>query len=349
MIGSFLMKKYITISLLLFVPFMSMAADHCTNQSEYTVDKRCYVTNDQKKQKPYNAVAGIYDIFGRIVCSGTIVKWNRALTSKDFVGYGDMLYFITAKHCSDADFNEIPDEKLDIKLQNGDKISVTLVEVGNYDLANDNNLDGDWAIYRLPVDMIRDIHGQYHINVISVQNMENKFPWIYADANGYHDGRLIRNIGYGTLKIMSDKEIEEFKQRYIDYLQKEGITNISEENTGIEADGGIYVLHDRASSFKHKLQSGVFSSWYLKNLVEDRTLKVSSCFFKEPNRCQSWSGNSGGPFIDRSNKLCGILTRGTSRIGGPNHASTTVDDLIENPGEKTSIATEYIYNKINKR
>ena len=71
------MKKYITISLLLFVPFMSMAADHCTNPKEYTVDKRCYVTDEQKKEKPYNAVVALIDNVDPYF-TGTIVKCEKS-------------------------------------------------------------------------------------------------------------------------------------------------------------------------------------------------------------------------------------------------------------------------------
>ena len=39
-----------------------MAADHCTNPTEYTIDRRCYVTDKQKQQKPYNAVVEVLNL-----------------------------------------------------------------------------------------------------------------------------------------------------------------------------------------------------------------------------------------------------------------------------------------------
>ena len=60
------MYKHLTVFLcrfmlagMIFMPSVSMAADHCTNPKEYTIDKRCYVTDEQKKEKPYNAVVAL--------------------------------------------------------------------------------------------------------------------------------------------------------------------------------------------------------------------------------------------------------------------------------------------------
>ena len=89
------MKKIILL-FLLFMPFCSWAGDICTNPEAYTVDKRCYVTEEQKKEKPYNAVATFILADGRTHCSGTIVK-RQGLTQDD-VGY----FLYTAKHCVDS-------------------------------------------------------------------------------------------------------------------------------------------------------------------------------------------------------------------------------------------------------
>lgn len=310
------MKKYIITSLLLFVPFISMATDHCTNPSEYTIDKRCYVTDEQKKEKPYNAVVGILNLKwnNAVVCTGTIAKWERGLTRKDSADWNSLLYLFTAKHCTDQNGDGMPDKSLRIELQNGDKFDVTLVGTGDYDINNDSNENGDWAVYTLPVDLIKDSSGKYHVNMVSAENMENKIPWIYADSDGVRDDRNIRLIGYGSLKIMSDREIEEFKQKYIESLKQNHINNMSYETTGILDDGGVDLS---------KLAVGplAFSARYYVNLFGDKKLKVSRCYFKEESsQCQGWNGNSGGPMIDNLSRLVGILTRGNSYIGGRDHA-----------------------------
>ena len=69
------MKKYAISSLLFLMPFVAMAADdHCTKPDEYTIDKRCYVTDEQKSQKPYNSVVQVIIPDKNGICTGTIVK-----------------------------------------------------------------------------------------------------------------------------------------------------------------------------------------------------------------------------------------------------------------------------------
>ena len=52
------MRRIILFLLFLAVPVNLLAEDACTNPDKYTIDKRCYVTDEQKKEKPYNAVVG---------------------------------------------------------------------------------------------------------------------------------------------------------------------------------------------------------------------------------------------------------------------------------------------------
>ncbi|MBR4806327.1 MAG: hypothetical protein IKZ64_00735, partial [Alphaproteobacteria bacterium] len=232
------MKKYIIASLLVCIPFISMAADHCTNPSEYTIDKRCYVTNDQKKQKPYNAVVGLISTYGgwlrnklnkSTFCTGTIARWDRGFVHKE--APDSNWYLFTAKHCTDQNGDGISDRNLRIKLQDGDEYDVTLVTAGNYDINKDSNVSEDWAIYSLPVNPFKESTDpyvenvyrnmvQYHGREVSTPN--DKIPWIYADSNATRDNRPVRLIGYGSLKIMNDNEIEEFNEKYIAALEKAG-------------------------------------------------------------------------------------------------------------------------------
>lgn len=325
------MKKYITTFLLLFIPFMSMAADHCTNPEEYTVDKRCYVTDEQKKTKPYNATVALKTFWGTY-CTGTIAKWNRGLTNTDFSGLDDLFYLFTAKHCTDHNDDNVPDKTLKIKLQNGNTFDVTLVGYGNRDIKKDTNWAGDWAVYRLPVDLIKDLSGNYHVNTVSAENMEKDINWVYADAGAKRDNRSIVKVGYGALKIMSDKDIEKFRQRYLNYLERKGI-NREEKDVGIGGDNSINTKDETVKKFINSLRM-MFASL---DIFEDGKLKSSKCNFSSHSYCQNWSGDSGGSVFDNENRLVGVQTRGYKYIGGKDHARL---------GDE--VPTGYIYQEMNK-
>lgn len=283
------MKKYIIISLLLFIPFLAMAADHCTNPKEYTVDKRCYVTDKQKKEKPYNAVAAL--INGDFVyCTGTIVKDKNGNP-----------YLYTAKHCT-GDKNDLVQSKLQIKLQDGRKLEVTKNNVGNYDIAEDNNFAGDWAIYSIKQSNIPMVEKTTKIK-IGLGSFE-----IPYDA---------KVVGYGALEIMSDKEISEFRNKYIKYLKDK--KNVKTKGTEVKygfRDDGIYYRNAYVKDF-------VYSNTAYLNASDTRKLKVSICKYLSTGKakgCQAWSGNSGGPIFDSDNKIMGIITRSNLIIGGSHHA-----------------------------
>lgn len=76
-------------------------------QQNYTIDRRCYITDEQKKEFPYNAIVRVVSDTGH--CTGTLVKDNA-----------DNLYVYTAAHC-------MPDTNapLTIKLQDGTTFSAT--------------------------------------------------------------------------------------------------------------------------------------------------------------------------------------------------------------------------------
>lgn len=281
------MKKYIIISLLLFIPSLAMAADHCTNPKEYTVDKRCYVTDEQKKTKPYNAVAALIN-GDSVYCTGTIVK-----------GKNGKPYLYTAKHCT-QDKDKAVKPSLQIKLQDGRKLEVTKNKVGNYD--KDNNFAGDWAIYSIK-----------QSNIPMVEET-TKIKIGLAPFHIPYDAKV---VGYGALGIMSDKEISEFRNKYIKYLKdkKNVETEETEASYGFR-DGGIYYRNAYVQDFVHSNKA------YLKT-SDVRKLKVSICKYLSTGRakgCQVWSGNSGGPIFDSDNKIMGIQTRARLIIGGSHHA-----------------------------
>lgn len=268
-----------------------MADDYCTNPSEYTVDKRCYVTDTQKQGKPYNSVVALITDNDFVYCTGTIVR-----------DYDNKPYLYTAKHCTVNEKNSIA-SALTIKLQNGTRLSVNKNNIGNYDNKNDENLDGDWAIYSIE---------KFDIPMVE---KTNKIKIGIAPYEIPYDAKV---VGYGALKIMSDKDISDFRNAYIEYLkeQKHIDTKGKENIYGFE-DGGI--VHDN-----EYVQNFIYSNTTYWELFDDTKLKVSYCKYLSTGRekgCQTWSGNSGGPIFDSDNKIMGIHTRGNGIIGGKRHAN----------------------------
>ena len=94
------MKKiFLFLSFLLYLPCVAPGADHCTDPDKYTVDKRCYVTDEQKKEKPYNAVVRVGS-----GCTGIIIEKNG------------VPFLLTAKHCTDPDNDHLPNDTLTVTL-----------------------------------------------------------------------------------------------------------------------------------------------------------------------------------------------------------------------------------------
>lgn len=294
---------------LIFTPVCTFGADHCTNPDEYTVDKRCYVTAEQKIETPFNATVALMDRSGWIYCSGVIVKWGNTeynpFLPKQLQNSDDNFYFITAKHCAN---NNNPDGKMDntlrIKLQNGNVFTVTLIDYGNYNELTKNNLYGDWAVYRFPSIVDKD-----------------KIDYVYADIIGKYDGRSVTSVGYGGLKIMSDQEIEDFRLNYIKHIvQRENPADIinNPNKYGINPEGWLSFNNEKVHSF-----ITIYTDFDTENaLFHNKDLKMSKCTFSEYNNCQAWKGDSGGPMFDDKNHLVGVHTHALSgkSIGGLYHA-----------------------------
>lgn len=303
------MRKYITmikniklLSFLLCAPVVAGAADHCTNPDEYTVDRRCYVTDEQKTQKPFSSVVALVEK-GDIYCTGTLVKW---VVLNDLNHGADDIFLFTAKHCTGNDEDGQPDEVLQIKTQDENIFQVRVVKTGNYNITSGaygaNRKTGDWAVYKLN----REDAGKVNHIMAYGQSVNNGDAMI---------------IGYGSLKIMSDAEIEDFRQKYIDFLKDCGDKDAAYEiynaevDESIETDDSNWIYKD----FKKNLDI-----WYRKELFLDDGLKVSECKYNsesDENRCQVWGGNSGGPVFDKQLKgLIGIVSTGYDVIGGYYHA-----------------------------
>ena len=293
------------------MPYVVWAADHCTDPDKYTIDKRCYVTDEQKKETPFNAVVGIYGDYD-ISCTGTVVKQD------------DELYIYTARHCVKWDNGSLI-SRIVIKFQNGKDSVVELVAAGG---------DDDWAVYRLLPNYVKwGLSGKvrYQAN----ENMEDTVDYVYARNNNDDFVKDFTAVGYGSLKIMSDKDIEDFRERYINYLKRQRVT-ITEENTldyGLFEDGGIAMGDKSVQQFVYDN----FIRWlfYTNAIFNDPKLKFSNCVGSQ--MCQVWNGDSGGPLFDAKNRLFGVRTRGYSIVGGGYHARSS-----------DYVSTVYIYDSMKE-
>ena len=304
------MYKHLTVFLcrfmlagVIFMPSVSMSADHCTNPKEYTVDKRCYVTDEQKKEKPYNAVVALVRDDGEShYCTGTIVKDPDGKP-----------YLYTAKHCT-VDENYMARSELKIKLQDGRKLSVTIHKVGDYDIEHNENVRGDWAIYSI-----------VNSDVPMVEKSTKRGIDDYDITKREIDVYDARVVGYGSLKIMSDAEIAEFKSRYLTYLKDEKNIDVKDEE---DAPGVFRGGVDMLSSYVINFLTKEYDYW--KSLAYDVSkLKLSHCKYSATGKmegCQGWGGNSGGPIFDNRGNIMGIYTRGWPAIGGSIHAGS--DSLL---------------------
>lgn len=273
------MKKYAITSLLFLTPFVAMAADHCTNPNEYTIDRRCYVTDEQKTQKPYNAVVKVDGRNG--TCTGEVIKGEDGKT-----------YLYTAKHCADSEIkhNDIEEFEaatdLSIRSQNGLYVKVKPYVLGG-DTAENTGTEDDWAVYEFKNDD------------------EKNFKSVALEKSSKTESD-VKVVGYGGLKVMSDKEISDLHMSYINYLKGEEIVGFYEDFL--------------VSSNKTVLE-------FIKNMPEfndDDNLKLSKCRYYSGYLggvgCQGWQGNSGGPVLDTEDKVMAIITRGVNAVGGSSHA-----------------------------
>ncbi len=283
------MKKYIIMSLLIFVPAIAVAGDHCTNPGEYTIDKRCYVTDEQKSQKPYNAVVKVENPNKyKYNCTGVIIK-----------GEDNTPYLVTAKHCArpaDTSKEFFQPEKVVILLQDGSLyLTAEPYSFGRTSAENYNKRD-DWVVFKF-----KDEDKEKLKNLaLEPKGIEKVTPDTY-NLNA-------RFVGYSALKIMSDEEIKRLKKEYAEYMFKRHNERVKEDEWGgIEVV--TYILD---------------GNWPELTRDDDYKLKVSDCIYKAGrygSGCQGWVGSYGGPILDADGNVLGIVTRTDKyRIGGFKHA-----------------------------
>lgn len=286
----------IKILLLFFTaPTLSWAEDHCTNPDQYTLDKRCYVTDEQKGDKPYSAVVGIVGVSGNFSCTGTIVK-----------GSDEKLYIYTAKHCAHDGTGAIL-KRVSIKTQKATEITVTANMYGSGDTQS-----ADFAIYSLP--------DNTDVDSVVIDNKER------VDID--HD---VNVIGYGWLKIMSDQDIKDFKTKYTNYLidnknikKKELQRNYREYGFVYDENQSIGIELDKTFPSNYLIYLQATAATYYDSVFKDvNKLKVSQCSFNfvyDKTDCQVWSGNSGGGMFDQNGNLVATIISNHNLIGTKKHS-----------------------------
>lgn len=305
------MKKFLIVLFCVLSVNVVFAGDHCTDPDKYTIDKRCYVTDEQKQEKPYNAVVGFIGGYGGMVCTGTIVK------------SGDKLFVYTAKHCVGKR------SESSIRLTDGTITVANVLSKGNYTTFfairddfkgwDSENPNGDWAILGL------EIQGAPYVNLSSYPSDENAI-----------------SLGYGQLKVMSDQEIADFKDKYIYFLETEDSPYVvyDEEKQDYVPEGKMKVTLENKSQYG-LMDDGILTiNGYVRHFLDkvdfDRDLfddndklKVSYCKYNsngESMGCQGWQGDSGGGLFDSNGDIMGIRSSGKPVLGGNDHAGKQQPD-----------------------
>ncbi len=150
-------------------------------QQNYTIDRRCYITDEQKKEFPYNAIVGVSVDGGW--CTGTLVKDNA-----------DELYVYTATHCV-----KNPNAPITVTLQDGTTFSATT----KYDKMGSDEYK-DVAVLKIPWK-----------NKISLEFIK-RLP--LAKMGQFNSDDIFNVIGYGSLAILNDKTIHDIKQKYAKHM-----------------------------------------------------------------------------------------------------------------------------------
>ena len=285
------MKKCLSVFFLLcLISISASASDSCKKPDEYTVDKRCYVTHKQKQEKPFNAVVQL-GIFKGNSCSGTIVRQCEDL------------YLYTAKHCV------VQEDKNQKDKDYMEKITAMTAKngyVGSKKL--DISETEDFAIYKV---------NRKNLSFVGV-------------GSELLPGQELKVVGHGSLKIMSDDEIEKFQKKYISYLLNKynikAFDNKTKSEYGFVYDGvgfnGTLTDYEKVQDFLKYLIE--YENPYYNDIFGDTAfMKVSNCKYSVSGNlqgCQGYGGDSGAGLFDNNGDIVGVVFEGYKIIGGKRHA-----------------------------
>lgn len=293
------MKKYFLFLLILFcVPTVGMGADSCTNPKEYTVDRRCYVTD---AKKPFDSVVYLVSIVGNY-CSGVMIN-----------GDDGKKYIYTATHCV------LPDDK---PIERISKNITAKTFSGRTMTAKFDKVIGDGQVALYVIDkkglslaeigkenaLEKDIHvvGYGNFEILSDETIK-KFKAEYIDylsreksiyANG--DEYLYGFVSDGGIIYNSDRKKEYY---YNDYIK--------------DFWNFLYINNQ-------ELYDSIFG---------DPKLKMSTCKYSGDSYfdgCQAVRGDSGGGVFDENGNVIGIILKAEHVIGGSLNMKLTLISNIQN-------------------
>ena len=238
--------------------------DSCTNSAEYTIDRRCYISDTTWQNKPYKHILKMFDNDANIVfCTANMVAGK----------------IVTARHCvENKDVSNIT-----FIANTGTRISVQYRYIGTDSTNEYVPVSQDWVILTPKAEF------QNFVKENSIYNV--------ADISNFNGGSFII-MGYGGLKILKDKEIKNLKKAYIEYLQTTDVANSSIKDVEtVSVNQKIGSFRDAITPYLHKY--GFISAEDV--FMDTNKMKLSICAdveeLSELNmlgaKCQVWAGNSG--------------------------------------------------------
>lgn len=292
------MKKYFLFLLILFcVPTVGMGADSCTNPKEYTIDKRCYVTD---VKKPFDSVVYLVSIVGNY-CSGVMID-----------GDDDKNYIYTATHCVLPDGEPIEKIKKSITVET---FSRKIIKA-KFDKVIGNNQVSLYVIGKenLPLAEIgkKDALGK-NIHIVGYGNFE-----ILSDET-------IKNFKSEYIDFLS-------RERFISTNGNEyqyGFT--SDEGIIYNSDGRKGYHNDYIQDFWNFLY--IRNRELYNNIFGAVKLKMSTCKYSGDSYfdgCQAVRGDSGGGVFDENGNVIGIILKAEHVIGGSLNMKLTLISNIQN-------------------
>ncbi|GHT57900.1 hypothetical protein FACS18945_3140 [Bacteroidia bacterium] len=164
-------------------------------------------------------------------------------------------------------------------------------------------------------------------SIISVKDPNNQTPSIRISSHLSGDAD-VKTVGFGGMKILSDKEIQQVRKAYVKYLDNsEGFDMSSRISRFIaffnsELDVYAYYADTDYIKFKNSDEYKAVSDIFLSDA---NNLKSSNCnvSFNSSNilsasKCQNWGGDSGGPMLYKDESgtwnLVGINVTGFYQI-----------------------------------
>ena len=273
-----MIKIPVVFVLMTMIPSMCWAlSDACTNPKEYTIERRCYLTDDAWQHAPYKHVLKMWrKADGKVYCTANMA-------------FGQI---VTARHCIEG-YNV---SDLKFIAFDGREITVKYVGYENEFAYGKHNPFID-IVFLTPSEKDADFVKSNSINTAE-------------SINSVTSGSFV-SVGCGALKILSDKEIDLFQRAYAEFLNNTGSRN-TESGQLISEDGKTVKLllergfYEKINPYLIKYGLGTAEDIFTN---DGKNIKASLCNgFEWPPRdrkldghCQGWKGDSGGGVFRVSN------------------------------------------------